>query len=88
MFASLATGYIGLISTVQRDTVFMMELKECSKRIYKIPQFIYYTIGYAIERVLSMSRKGISTWIPRKIKSQQLNLFDFFSLEDYGEWSC
>ena len=87
MFASLATGYIGLTSTVHEDTIFMMELKECSKRIYQIPQFIYYTLGYAIERVLSMSRQGIDAFIPRNIKSQQLNLFKFFNIDDYGELS-
>ena len=48
LFATLATGYIGLTSSVHEDRVFLMELKECSKRIYEIPQFIFYALGYAI----------------------------------------
>lgn len=74
MLATLAAGYIGLTSSVHKDSVFLMELKECSRRIYDIPKFHFYALGYAIEHVLSMSRTGISAYIPQKVKSQQLNL--------------
>ena len=47
------------------------ELKECSKRIYEVPKFIFYALGYAIERVLSMCRKGINGFLTKKVKSQQ-----------------
>lgn len=81
MLATLASGYIGLTSSVHKDSVFLMELKECSKRIYDIPKFIFYALGYAMERVLSMSRTGINTFIPAKVKSQQLNLFKHFKID-------
>ncbi len=81
MLATLAAGYIGLTSAAHKDSVFLMELKECSKRIYDIPKFTFYAIGYAMERVLSMSRTGINTFIPTKVKSQQLNLFKYFKIE-------
>ena len=55
--------------------------------IYDIPKFIFYALGYAIERVLSMSRHGIGAFLPTKIKSQQLNLFEHFKIEDCGAWS-
>lgn len=84
MLATLAAGYIGLTSSVHKDSIFLMELKECSRRIYDIPRFIFYALGYAIERVLSMSRTGISAFIPQKSKSQQLNLFKHFKMEDSG----
>ena len=84
LFATLATGYIGLTSSVHKDSIFLRELKECSKRIYEIPQFIFYALGYAIERVLSMSRKSINGFLPKKVKSQQLNLFKHFKIEDIG----
>lgn len=29
------------------------------RNTYEVPKFIFYALGYAIERVLSMSRKGI-----------------------------
>lgn len=86
MFATLATGYIGMTASVHKDSIFLMELKECSKRIYDIPKFIFYAIGYAMEQVLSMSRTGINAFITRKVKSQQLNLFEHFNIKDCGAW--
>ena len=83
MLATLAAGYIGLTSTAHKDSVFLMELKECSKRIYKMPKFIFYALGYAMERVLSMSRTGINVFIPPKVKSQQINLFEYFKINDF-----
>lgn len=83
MLATLAAGYIGLTSTAHKDSVFLMELKECSKRIYKMPKFILYALGYAMERVLSMSRTGINVFIPPKVKSQQINLFEYFKINDF-----
>jgi len=83
----LATGYIGLTSCVHEDSIFLMELKECSKRIYEIPKFIFYALGYAIERVLSMSRKGINGFYTKKVKSKQLNLFEHFKIGDTGAFA-
>lgn len=84
LLAMLAAGYIGLTSSVHEESIFLMELKECSRRIYEVPPFIFYALGYAIERVLSMSRKGISGFFPKKVKSQQLNLFEHFKIADVG----
>lgn len=84
LFATLAAGYIGLTSCVHAESIFLRELEECSRRIYEIPKFIYYALGYAIERVLSMSRKSINGFLPRKVKSQQLNLFEHFKIEETG----
>ena len=84
LFATLATGYIGLTSSVHAESIFLTELKECSRRIYGMPKFIFYALGYAIERVLSMSRKGISGFFPKKVRSQQMNLFEHFKIEDTG----
>ena len=87
LFAMLATGYIGLTSSVHEDSVFLLELNECSKRIYEVPKFIFYALGYAIERILSMSRKGINGFFAKKVKSQQLNLFEHFKIEDTGAFA-
>ena len=81
LFATLATGYIAVINAEKEDTIFMLELMECSKRIYDMPKFIFYALGYAIERVLSMTRSGITGFLFKKTQSQQLTLYDFF---DYG----
>lgn len=45
LFAMLAVGYISLTTEVHKDSIFLAELKECSKRIYEMPQFIYYANG-------------------------------------------
>ena len=74
-FATLAVGYIALTSEVHSGSMYLAELKECAKRIYEIPKFIFYALGYAIETILSMSRCGIEAFLPRKLKSQQLTLF-------------
>lgn len=66
-FATLAAGYIGLTSCIHSESIFLKELKECSKRIYEVPKFIFYALGYAIERVLSMSRTGIQGFFKKKI---------------------
>ena len=84
LLAMLAAGYIGLTSSVHEESIFLMELKECSKRIYEVPPFIFYALGYAIERILSMGRKGISGFSPKKVRSQQLNLFEHFKIADTG----
>lgn len=84
LLAMLAAGYIGLTSSVHEESIFLMELKECSKRIYEVPPFIFYALGCAIKRILSMSRKGISGFFPKKVRSQQLNLFEHFKIADTG----
>lgn len=82
LFATLAVGYIGLTTEIHKDSIFLTEIKECSKRIYEIPQFVFYAIGYALERVLSMTRSGISSYLPPKIRSQQITLFEYFKIDD------
>ena len=84
LLATIATGYIGLTSSAHSESIYLAELKECSKRIYGVPKFVFYALGYAIERVLSMSRKGINGFLTKKAKSQQLNLFEHFKIEDTG----
>lgn len=84
LLATLAAGHIGLISSIHKDSIFLMELKECSRRIYGVPQFIFYAPGYSLEQVLAMSRTGISAYMPQKAKSQQITLFDYFKITDSG----
>jgi len=84
LLATFASGYIGLTSSAHSESIYLKELKECSKRIYEIPKFLFYALGYAIERVLSMGRKGINGFFSKKVKSQQMNLFEHFKIEDTG----
>ena len=84
LFATLATGYISIMSSQKADTIFIMELKECSKRICDIPKFIFYALGYAIERVLVGTRSGIKTFLLKRKQSQQLTLAGYFGIEAFG----
>lgn len=85
LFATLAAGYIGIMNSEKDDTVFMMELKECSKRIYGIPKFIFYALGYAIGHVLAGTRSGIKGFLLQKEQSQQLTLAQCFGIGGFGE---
>lgn len=84
LFATLTTGYIGIMSPEKDDTVFMMELRECSKRIYGISKFIFYALGYAIERALARTCSGIKRFLMKKVRSQQLTLAQCFGMELSG----
>lgn len=84
LFATLAAGYIGIMSSEKDSTVFMLELRECSKRIYNMPKFIFYALGYAIERVLAGTRSGIRGFLLKKEQSQQLTLTQCFGIEAFG----
>ena len=74
LFATLATGYIGMITSENEDTIFMLELKECSKRIFDVPKFIFYALGYAIERVLARTHSGIKGFLLKKEASIIIHL--------------
>lgn len=84
LFATLVSGYIGIMSSEKEDTIFMMELKECSKRIYDVPKFIFYALGYAIERVLTGTCSGIKGFFLKKEQSQQLTLAQYFGIGAFG----
>jgi len=79
LFATLVTGYIGIMSCEKDDTIFMLELKECSKRIFDVPKFLFYGLGYAIERVLARTHSGIKGFLLKKEQSQQLTLAECFA---------
>jgi hypothetical protein len=80
LIATITVGYIGITTSEKKDSIFLKELKECSKRIYEIPKFIYYAIGYAMEDILVKTKVGIQSFIPKNIKSQQFDIFKCFKL--------
>lgn len=82
LLATLTVGYIGLTTAIDKGSIFLEEVKECSQRIYKMPTFIFYAIGYALERVLSISHSGINGFLQPKVKPQQITLFEYFKTAD------
>lgn len=85
LLVTLAVGYIGLTTAVHKESIFFAQLMECSRRINKMLKFIFYAIGYAIQRTLYMSRSGINGFLPPKVKlSQQITLFEYFKITNNG----
>lgn len=84
LFATLVSRYIGIMSSKKEDTVFRMELKECSKRIYDVHQIIFYALGYTIERILTGTRSNIKGFLLKKEQSQQLTLAQCFGIGAFG----
>ena len=58
-FATLAVGYLGIFYSENNGSPFMDRVFECSKRIYKIPKFVFYAIGYAFKQIFSKTSSGI-----------------------------
>ena len=58
-FATLVVGYLGIFYSRNSGSPFMDKIFECSKRIYKIPKFVFYAMGYAFERIFSKTSSGI-----------------------------
>ena len=75
LIATLLTGYIGFLSESRWDSIFVQELLVCSKRIFSIPNFCFYALGYAISDILKKTTVGIQSFLRRKPSSQQLDLF-------------
>ena len=61
-FATLAVGYLGIFYSGNNGSPFMDMVFECSKRIYKIPKFVFYAIGYAFKQIFSKTSSGIMNY--------------------------
>ena len=59
LFATLAVGYLGIFYSENNGSPFMNKVFECSKRIYKIPEFVFYATGYAFKQIFSKTSSGI-----------------------------
>ena len=61
-FATLAVGYLGIFYSGNNGSPFMDMVFECSKRIYKIPKFVFYAIEYAFKQIFSKTSSGIMNY--------------------------
>ena len=82
---ALLTVLIGLLSTFaekQNDTLLVIEIIECPKRIYAKANFIFYSLGDGIFNILQKTTEGISAFLlPTKSPpSQQMDMFKSFAL--------
>lgn len=72
----IVIGYIGYISEKQEERAYILEIIKESKRIYKIANFIFYTIADGLFSVLSKCNTGIFEMLKKKPKTAQLTLFE------------
>jgi len=77
-------GLLGMFSEKQDKDLFILEIIECSKRIYGKSKFIYYALGDGIYNILRKTREGIKAFLyPEKIPpSQQLDIFKSFGIKE------
>lgn len=65
-FATLAVGYLGIFYSENNGSPFMDKIFECSKRIYKIPKFVFYAMGYAFKQIFSKTSSGIMNYFRKQ----------------------
>jgi len=78
---TLLTGLIGMLSEKRDDSLFVMELIEISKRIYRPKKgkakrkFLHYAIGDAFAEILRKTKIGIAQFLLPPPPSLQLSFF-------------
>lgn len=65
-FATMAVGYLGIFYSENNGSPFMDRVFECSKRIYKIPKFVFYAMEYAFKRIFSKTSSGIMDYFRKQ----------------------
>lgn len=88
---TLLTVLIGLLSVFaekQNDNLLIIEIIECSKRIYGKPKFIYYALGDGIYNILRRTREGILSFLAlsKSPPSQQIDIFKAFNIKEMVEY--
>ena len=78
LLLTLAVSYIALSSKSPANLRMIYTLENISKRIYEIPDFIYYSVSDGVRIVLSKTNTGIKEFLisTEKPLSQQLTLFN------------
>jgi hypothetical protein len=89
---TLLTILIGLLSTFaerQNKNLLIMEIIECSKRIYEKSQFIYYALADGIFNILKRTREGIVAFlVPLKHPpSQQMTIFKALGIKECEQYA-
>jgi len=78
---SLLSGLIGFLSEKRNDSIFVMELIEASRRIYRPKpekakrKFLHYAIGDAFFLILRRCSVGIQSFFAKTTPSFQLSFF-------------
>ena len=74
MLITVAVGYIGFVSEKCEERITVMQLIECSKRIFGTNKFIFYAVADGLFALLAKHKQGINHMLFNPPKSPQLQL--------------
>ena len=77
LLITVAVGYIGFVSEKCEERITVMQLIECSKRIFGTNKFIFYAVADGLFALLAKYKQGINHMLfnPTKPPQLQLSLF-------------
>jgi len=75
LLLTMAIGFIGMMSEKSEERVSTMELISISKRIYKIPKFMFYAVADGLLIVFAKCKQGVFNLLRKRLKDPQLSLF-------------
>ena len=77
LLITVAVGYIGFVSEKCEERITVMQLIECSKRIFGTNKFIFYAVADGLFALLAKYKQGINHMLfnPPKPPQLQLSLF-------------
>ena len=73
LLVTIAIGWIGFISEKADDRPVVIELIHISRRIFGIPNFVFYAIADGLFQLANMAKRGIADMLLVKHKSSQLS---------------
>ena len=79
LLITIAVGYIGFVSEKCEERITVMQLIECSKRIFGTNKFIFYAVADGLFALLAKYKQGINHMIFNSPKPPQLQLSIFGS---------
>ena len=71
LLLTIAIWFIAMLSEKRNTTQLSLWISKLAKRIYDIPEFDYYAIADGIVAILNKARKGIQSFIDKKISNPE-----------------
>ena len=75
LLLTIAIGYISEISGKSENIKLRAEIIQVSKRLFGVPDFLYYAVADGIFEILKTVKSGIGTFFSLPDCSTQLSLF-------------
>lgn len=87
LLLTIAIGYVAEISGKSENTKLRAEIVEVSKRLFGVPNFIYYAVADGIFEILKAVKSGIGHFFSLPQNDGQLSLFSCYEVSrmNFGE---